>query len=364
MRIAMLIPAYWPETKRGSERVVHDSATLLADRGHDVTVLTTHAGRTESSVEDGVAVVRMRRPPRVPQLRWYEDHLDWAVPIVYRLVRGDYDVAHAFHPSCAYLALEAQRWGAPPLVFSIHGIPIRRFLVEKRYRIEMLRKTVEGAAVNTVLSEAAADAFRRYLLREPRVLPAGFHHSAFSSDAEREPVPTLLCAASLDDARKRGEVLVNAFRTLKEIRADARLLLAPPPGAPRPEFDLPEGAEWVEAHTTEQLARLYASAWVTVLAAVEEAQGLVLVESLASGTPVVAARSGAGPEIVESDAVGRLFEPDDEADLARAMDEALDLVSQPAVAERCRASAGRFSWEPLVDQCEQIYSEAIGPAQR
>ena len=46
------------------------------------------------------------------------------------------------------------------------------------------------------------------------------------------------------------------------------------------------------------------------LPSVDEAFGLVLVESLAAGTPVVAARSGACPEIVTDDLIGRLFEPD------------------------------------------------------
>ncbi len=97
-----------------------------------------------------------------------------------------------------------------------------------------------------------------------------------------------------------------------------------------------------------------------MLPSVDEAFGLVLVESLAAGTPVVAARSGACPEIVTDDAIGRLFEPDDADDLARAMGEAIDQVGRarhrrglPRPRPRLRhlAGAGRF---------EAIYSEALG----
>jgi hypothetical protein len=70
MRIALLAPTYWPEVTRGSERVVHDLATLLAARGHNVTLLTSHRGARTITEEEGVRVVRDRRPPRVERLRF------------------------------------------------------------------------------------------------------------------------------------------------------------------------------------------------------------------------------------------------------------------------------------------------------
>jgi hypothetical protein len=42
VRIALLHPTYWPEVRRGSERLAHDLATALANRGHEVTLLTSH----------------------------------------------------------------------------------------------------------------------------------------------------------------------------------------------------------------------------------------------------------------------------------------------------------------------------------
>ncbi len=109
---------------------------------------------------------------------------------------------------------------------------------------------------------------------------------------------------------------------------------------------LPEGAEWLEpGRSPSKLAPIYAAAWASVLPSVEEAFGVVLTESLAAGTPVVADRSGAGPEVVTGDEVGRLFDRDDESDLARAMGEALELGSRPETAERCRARAADYDWK-------------------
>lgn len=58
MRIALLHPSYWPEGRRGGERLVHYVAVGLRREGHDVTVLTSHRARTATAVEEGVTVVR------------------------------------------------------------------------------------------------------------------------------------------------------------------------------------------------------------------------------------------------------------------------------------------------------------------
>lgn len=366
MRIALLHPTYWPEVRRGSERLVHDLGVVLAGRGHEVTLLTSHRGPPRTSVEEGVRVVRCWAPAKVPLFGLHEDHLGVVPNVLWRLPRGGFDVAHAFFLADAWAAVRARRLGGPPVVFSFHGIPTREFLVMRRGRLEMMQGTVAGAAARTVLSEAAARPFRRYLLDEPRVLGGGTFRAAFETGEARAAVPTLLCAASLGDPRKRGELLLAAFRALRERRPDARLLLVrtPDPFMSPLSMKLPEGARWIEAQRTDALARAYASAWASVLPAPDEAFGLVLVESLAAGTPVVAARSGACPEIVRSGAVGRLFEPDDERDLARAMDEALELGSRVETAEACRAEAAGHDWSTVADRYEELYAEVLGSAGR
>ena len=77
---------------------------------------------------------------------------------------------------------------------------------------------------------------------------------------------------------------------------------------------------------------------------------------MAAGTPVVAARSGACPEIVDDPRVGRLFEPGDAADLARAIGEALDLAADPETVAACREQARRWDWSRVVERYEALYA--------
>jgi glycosyltransferase involved in cell wall biosynthesis len=364
VRIAFLHPTYWPEVRRGSERLIHDLAVGLVGRGHGVTILTSHSGRPSERVEEGVKVVRSWRAPYMRPLRWYEDHIANVPTAAYRLWRGEFDIAHAFFPADAWAAAQLrQRLGGPPLVFSIHGIPVRQYLVERRYRTEMLKTAIAAANETTVLSEAAAEGVRRYLLHEPTVVPGGVVCDDFEVEAERADPPRIVCAASLRDPRKRPELLLEAFAKLREERPDAELQIVRPRDplifsweAP----ERPEGVSWIEASDTSALAKIYAEAGASVLPAVDEAFGLVLVESLAAGTPVVAARSGACPEIVTDDTVGRLFEPDDAADLARALGEALDLGAEDGTIAACRTRARDFDLERALDSFEEIYGRAAG----
>lgn len=366
MRIALLHPTYWPEVRRGSERLTHDLGASLAARGHDVTLITSHPGRRSESVEDGVRVIRGRRLPEVPGLSWYYDEHVGAIPATLReLRRGEFELAHALYPTDAWTARVARQRGGPPYVLSIHGILNREFLVRRRRRLEMLQAAARDAAVVTALSDAGAEPLRRYALADPEILPGGVIAADYEGPVERPALPTLLCPASLTDPRKRADVLFEAFAMVRERIPEARLVLAG--GRDPMQRDPTEahagasdpGVEVAEIDGTAALAAAYRTSSVTVLPSEDEAFGLVLVESLAAGAPVVAARSGGCVEIVTDDRVGRLFESGEPADLARAIGEALELAADPATVEACRGHARAWDWARLAERYEAVYESAL-----
>jgi len=330
---------------------------VLSRRGHDVTLITSHPGRTSRNLEDGFEVVRVRRPPSFPPLRWYEDHLDSVPGAMLALRRGHFDVAHAFHPAYAWGVAKARRMGGPPFVFSFHGIPERRYLVQRRYRIEMMKLAISEAGWVTVLSREAADPFRRYLLAEPEILPGGVFCKDFDAAVGRAATPTVVCAASMGDPRKRADLLFSAFERLRSREPDValRVVKAHDPFLSADPPSLPPGAEWVDANSATALAGEYASAHASVLPSVGEAFGLVALESLAAGTPVVTGRGGAPADLLEEGKTGELFDPDDEASLAEAMERGLALGLRNDTVDACRAVAENFDWERLVGSHEKIY---------
>jgi glycosyltransferase involved in cell wall biosynthesis len=86
---------------------------------------------------------------------------------------------------------------------------------------------------------------------------------------------------------------------------------------------------------------------VTALPSRNEAFGLVLVESLACGTPIVASDHASLPELMEP-GIGATAKVDDPASLATACRRSFELAATPGIAEACRAAAARHDWDTHV----------------
>ncbi len=355
MRIALLNPVYWPEVRRGSERFARDLADGLIRGGHEVSLLTSHRARRSITVEDGLRVVRLRRP-QVPRL--YDAHLAHLPALLVELRRARPDIAHALYPTDALAALQVrEHGGGAPVVLSYMGIPHRSSLASRPWRKEIVLRACREADAVVALSEAAAAGFRRWLGVEPRVITPGVNVSAFTPAASaRSPVPTILCAADHTQPRKRVGLLIEAFALVRRERPTARLVLSRVRDAPLVGH-LPEGVEERDLDDRAVLAAANREAWVAALPSVDEAFGLVLVEALACGTPVVGARSGAIPEIIDREGIGALFDGDDPYEVAQAIREALDVADDPAATDRCRARGLDFSAERCTDAYTALYRE-------
>lgn len=359
MRVALLHPTYWPEVRRGSERFVHDVGGALAARGHRVRLITSHRGAPRRSLEDGLEVHRVWRPPDGQLRRRGHQARLTHVPFSYAaLRRADDDLAHALYPTDG---LAAVRWSAHtgrPAVLSIMGLVDRASVAGTRRRAETVRQVASASASVVTLSRAAADALWRELGIEARVIHPGVDLAAFAPapdpSAARGAQPTILYPGDLRDPRKRGPLLLEAFARVRRERPGAQLVVSGPAAG------LPDGVQAADLDVTGRLAAAYRTAWVTVLPSVNEAFGLVLAESLACGTPVVGSAGGGAAEIVET-GVGELFAGEDPVELARVLLASLDLARAPRVAEACRARAGAFSLDACVDAHEALYREVLGP---
>jgi glycosyltransferase involved in cell wall biosynthesis len=358
--VALLNFGFWPEVQRGSERIVHDLAVDLAERGHRPTVITSHPGRSQTSTEDGFAIVRNRRPPEgLLRLRRFQDNLPH-VPLSYMtLRRGRYDLAHAFYATDALAAL---RWGKDtgrPAVFSYMGIPSRATASYKRGRMKIVEHVLSGSDAVIGLSRTACEALWRWWGVEPRLIYPGVELSDFAAvAAPRDERPTIACAASADDERKRVPLLVAAFEQVRRQRPDARLVLMRP-NAERLQSELSEpGVEFFDP-SPHAVADVFANAWVSALASREEAFGLVVVESLATGTPVVAAAEAGPAEILDRDGIGSLFAEATPEAVAQALLEALELATDAGTAARCRTRAADFTSERSAIEHEELYEELL-----
>lgn len=355
---ALLNPCFWPEVRRGSERFARDLADGLIERGHSPTLITSHPGLPGRAVEEGLPVVRNWRPPEGRlRRRRYEDYLTH-VPFSYlSLRRGGYDLAHALYPTDALAAARWAQESGRPSILSYMGIPSHFGLLSRRLRVDITLRAARGCDAVVALSDAAAAAFRRWLGVEAQVIHPGVNLDLFSPDGRRAEAPTIFCAAAVDDPRKRVDLLLSAVRLVRRERPGLRLILSRPsdPALAARLLADEEGIELRDVDDAEALVRTYRESWVSVLPSHGEAFGLVLVEALACGAPVVGSDSGGPAEIVQGDGIGRLFAGEDEHALARALLEALELATDGSTAAACRARAQEFSIDRCVDAYEGLY---------
>lgn len=359
LRVALLNYCYWPEVRRGTERVMHDVATGLAARGHRPRIVTSHPARPTRTVEEGVEVVRNWRPPDYPlRVRAIGEHLTH-LPFTLRTLRAhDPDLVHAFYASDALASVAWARRTGRPSVLSWMGLMGAGWQSYRALRLETITRAVHGSDALVVLSRTARDSVWRWMGVQGRIIHPGVDTRHFTPGGRRDERPTIVCAAAPDEPAKRVGLLVRAFAHVRRERPGAQLVLMRPRDAALARELGGEGIELSDARSDE-VVDLYRRAWVSALPSVNEAFGLVVAEALACGTPAVAS-SGFGPaEIIDRPEVGRLFDGDDERALARALLEALDLAHDRATVQACVDRAAEFGTEAATAAHEELYAELL-----
>jgi len=155
-----------------------------------------------------------------------------------------------------------------------------------------------------------------------RYAPPGVDTSVFVplNHRDLEQDPYILCVARLDDPRKNIELLLEAYALLPaKIIGKTMLKLAGSSG-PSAQFwnrvaqlGLSDRIEYVARPTQQELVQLYQQASVFVLPSDEEGLGVVILEAMACGIPVISTRSG-GPEGIITDGVDGFLTPLNAAD--------------------------------------------------
>ena len=114
----------------------------------------------------------------------------------------------------------------------------------------------------------------------------------------------------------------------------------------------------------ETLASAFASADAFIFPSTTETLGLVLLEAMAAGCPVVAAGTGGIVDIVTDGVNGYLFDPTDENGAIKATQKLLDNQSErETLRENAREEAERWGWQAATDQLRRYYQGVLNTRQ-
>ena len=405
MRIALL--SYRSKTHCGGQGVyVRHLSRGLAELGHDVEVFSGQPypehldPRVRLTEVPSLDLYREPDPFRTPRPGEFRDHIDllevatmWTAgfpePRTFsmraaRLLsarRGEFDVVHDNQCLGAALLDIAEYL---PVVATVHH-PItrdrdldlaaakwwRRPLVRRWYGFAGMQKRVARRIPDllTVSSSSAADIAADFRVRPDQLhlVPLGVDTELFNPDAAQR-VPGRIVAISSADRPLKG--IANLLRALARLRVhhDVELQLIAKLEQDGPtekliaELGVSDIVRVSGGLTDSEVAAVLASGEVACIPSLYEGFSLPAVEAMASGTPIVASRAGALPEVLGTDGeCADLVAPGDIDELTAALGRLLDSPERRArlgAAGRQRA-VEVFSWESVAAQTVRIYQQAI-----
>lgn len=360
MRIALVCPYAWDDPG-GVQTHVRELGERLLARGHAVVGLAPVRTRVEQPW-----VLAIRRPVDLTYNRSNVplDPRPWSARQVGRRLRAfGPDVVHLHEPFAPSTTLWALLTSRAPLVGTFHSgaQPARLYDVAG----PLLRRLARRLAVRIAVSEAAADVARRRLGGRFEVVPNGVDVARFAGAAPADlgPGTKLLFVGRLDE-RKGFAIAADAFGRLAADRPGLRLVVAgdgpersaaePLPAAVR------ERITFLGPVANEDLPPIHAACDLFVAPNVGgESFGIVLVEAMAAGLPVVATAIPGFTEVVRDGADGLLVPPRDPDATAASIARVLD---DPAFAARLAASgrerARAYSWDAVLPRIEAAYALA------
>ena len=345
LRIALVSPPMLPvppPTYAGTERVVAALGETLVAHGHDVTLFAP--GDSEFS---GTLVAT---PERSLWSREYRDDVSSFINVTLAKVWARHDEFDIIHSHVETLGFLFARYCPTPVVTTLHG----------RLDVSGIPELIEEFSDISLV--AISDSQRRW--GEDANWVGTIHHGLPLEQMPFRPDPGdyLAFVGRITPEKGIGDVIELARRTKLPLKMAAKV------------YDEHEKVHFdevvkpaIEKGIVEFLGEvgplerdpLYAGARATImLGAWPEPFGLVAIESLATGTPVIARRAGALTETIEHGIDGFLVDDLTEAELAVSMIPDLD---RTLIRER---ALERFSPERMTAEYETVYTDLVEKARR
>ena len=283
------------------------------------------------------------------------------------LARRHFDVIHMHEPFAPMLPVSVLNASGSPNVGTFHASGQRSlYYAAGRKLVGWLAQRL---TLRIAVSEAAARFVQRYIGGDYVIIPNGvdtecFHPAAPPVEAWCDGRPNVLFVGRFDEPRKGFGVLLDAWADVRASRPDARLLVVGR-GDPEPFRQRARELECHDVHfigpvDSAMLPRYYRTATVFCAPSTgQESFGIVLVEAMSSGTPVVASDIGGYRQVLRHRGEGLLVPPQQPKALAAALIHLLnDPVLQRDLGQAGRATAQQYAWEGIAGRVLEIYARA------
>ena len=370
MRIGLVCPYQW-DVPGGVQYHVRDLAETLRGMGHHVEILTpaereesiadpwiTFAGRTVPIPYNGSMASLQFGPVSAARVRRW-------------LREGDFDVVHVHEPAPPSVGLLVCMIADGPIVATFHAATTRSKWLAAWGPV--VRPWLERISGRIAVSDFARRVQVEHLGGDAVIIPNGVHVDAFADgptlpgSARGVDGPTIGFVGRYLEPRKGLPVLLEALRTVVREHPGARLLIAGRGDADElwqlVGDDLrPHVALLGEVSEADKAAFLRSVDVYCAPNLLGESFGVILIEAMAAGAPIVASDLDAFARVLEDGEAGVLVRRGDPAALGRAL---CHLLADPARRAELSAAGSRaaeaYDWQVLARRILAVYETVLPP---
>jgi len=349
-----------------------DAAKAIQAKGHTIRIITLHQpGSAEHEWIDGLEVFRARYLPEKYEVlqkdaaglpaAWQRNFVQKVKIIPYFRALCAATARHAHGSDLIHANWSLAGWAA-----HLHGSEIFKTIGNPLLRAPVKSALRHSGAIIAV-SHALANAAKTLGISEDKlhVIPTGIDIKKFPTAGPQERQKALLYVGSLIP-RKDVSTLISAMEQVKQNFPDYKLWiigegdLRSPLEKQAQNAGLADRVEFLGPQSQAEVARLMRQAKLFILPSLEEGQGAVLVEAMASGTPCIGSDAGGIPTVITPE-TGRIFPAGDSDGLFKAISALLvDEAAWSSASKDGRQRAERYyDWEHLSEGIIAVYKDVL-----
>jgi len=375
MKIALVSP-YDFAYPGGVVNHIMSLGSHLAQMGHEVKFIAPASSPITTLGDRFIHIGKPRAIPvsgsvaRVTISPWL------STKITEMLEKEKFDIVHLHEPLMPMLCTTVLRMSRTANVGTFHAFNGKGYSIAKPFGPILFKRWFSKLDGHVAVSKPAKKFVNKYFPADYNVIPNGIDTRHFSPNVA--PIDEL-CDGKLNilfvgrlEKRKGADYLLKAYEQVKRDIPNSRLIIVGPGTRLRGKYEKQvkkhslKDVVFVGYTNYEELPRYYKTADVFCAPATGwESFGIVLLEAMAVGKPIVASNIDGYASILTHGAEGLLVPPKDEKSLAQALTSLLnDEELRQKMGAKGILKAKEFDWENVARRVEALYSKVLSESQK